>query len=254
VRGSLLLLLALLPAAWAQESRSFGPAVAESSYIIEAPPDVVRALATVLWSDVPFSEAEPDETNRWAAQVVPHERGTVIRLKRYVEFREAIGDPFLPMRALLRVVQSAPLSAATRRLQVKGALSCTARFAQALQVTTNPPELIPNMKDGLEAMYEHLAYPEAAQVQGIEGRVFVTFVIDERGFPNCPIVARGVHPLLDQAAVDAVSTLRFRPGRAGGGTPEVKFSLPIDFCLEGVQSSSEAYNPANCSSARSQRN
>ena len=179
MRAAALLALLLLPAAaWTQEVAPLGPAVAESSYIIEAPPDVVRALATVLWSDVPFTEAEPDETNRWTAQVVAHERGALARLKRYVELREAMGDPFKPMAVLLRVAQSAPLSAATRRLQAKGAPSCTARFAQALRIESSPPELIPNMSDGLEAMYERLVYPEAAQAQGIEGRVFVMFVLE----------------------------------------------------------------------------
>lgn len=232
MRRALLLVLALLPvAAWAQETGSSRPAVAESSYLIGAPPNVVRALATVLWPGVPFTETEPDETNRWAAQVVAHERGALVRLQRYVELREAMGDPFEPMAVLLRVVRSAPLSAATRRIQAKGASSCTARFAQALHIESSPPELIPNVSDGAEAMYERLAYPEAAQAQGIEGRVFVTFVLDERGVPNCPIVARGVHPLLDQAAVDAVSTLRFRPGRARGPSLEVKFSFPVTFRL-----------------------
>jgi protein TonB len=85
---------------------------------------------------------------------------------------------------------------------------------------------------GMEALQEKVEYPEFAQKAGIEGRVFVQFVVNENGNVTSPEVTRGVHKLLDQAAVDAVQKLNCEPGQQRGRTVKVQMSLPVVFKLQ----------------------
>jgi len=84
---------------------------------------------------------------------------------------------------------------------------------------------------GLSALQEAVVYPETARRQGIEGRVFVQFIVDENGAVGTPTVARGAHPLLDQAALEAVGRLSCTPGRQSGIPVKVKMALPVIFRL-----------------------
>lgn len=74
-------------------------------------------------------------------------------------------------------------------------------------------------------------YPEFARRAGIEGRVIVQFVVDERGNVTDPVVVRSPNELLSEAALAEVQTLRFTPGQSGGRPVKVRFSLPVTFRL-----------------------
>jgi TonB family protein len=92
-------------------------------------------------------------------------------------------------------------------------------------------EQMPVLEGGLEGLAARLAYPEEARSAGIEGRVFVQFVVDEHGVPNDVAVARGIGGGCDEAAVEAVRESRFVPGMQGGHPVAVRMSLPVTFRL-----------------------
>jgi protein TonB len=94
-------------------------------------------------------------------------------------------------------------------------------------VVEDRPELI----GGMAALQKAVEYPEFAKKAGIEGRVFVQFVVDEQGNVQNPQVTRGVHKLLDQAAVEAVKEMKFKPGKQRGKAVKVQMSLPVTFRL-----------------------
>ena len=94
-------------------------------------------------------------------------------------------------------------------------------------VVEDRPELI----GGMAALQKAVEYPEFAKKAGIEGRVFVQFIVDEQGNVQNPQVTRGVHKLLDQAAVEAVKEMKFKPGRQRGKPVKVQMSLPVTFRL-----------------------
>lgn len=94
-------------------------------------------------------------------------------------------------------------------------------------VVEDRPELI----GGMAALQNAVEYPEFAKKAGIEGRVFVQFVVDEQGNVQNPQVTRGVHKLLDQAAVEAVKEMKFKPGKQRGKAVKVQMSLPVTFRL-----------------------
>lgn len=85
---------------------------------------------------------------------------------------------------------------------------------------------------GVEALQDEVSYPEFAKKAGIEGRVFVQFVVDENGDVTDPKVTRGVHKLLNEEALRAVQSLQCQPGQQRGNAVKVQMSLPVTFRLQ----------------------
>lgn len=100
---------------------------------------------------------------------------------------------------------------------------------EIFEVVENPPELI----GGLAGLQARLKYPEMAIMAGIEGRVYVQFVVDERGNVVDPVVARSPSDILSDAALKAVLASTFRPGSQRGRPVRVRYSVPVNFELVG---------------------
>ena len=82
-------------------------------------------------------------------------------------------------------------------------------------------------------VYQYLKYPKYAVENGIQGRVYVDFVIDEDGNVKDVKVSRSVHTALDEEAVRVVSASpKWRPGRHRGKKVKVALTIPVDFRLE----------------------
>ena len=87
---------------------------------------------------------------------------------------------------------------------------------------------------GLEGIQRRVIYPEIAQRAGIEGRVFLTFVIGTDGVPRDVEVARSLCTECDAAAVRAIEETRFEPGRVRGQAVNVRYAIPVVFRLSGM--------------------
>jgi len=85
---------------------------------------------------------------------------------------------------------------------------------------------------GVQALQEEVEYPDFARKAGIEGRVFVQFVVNEEGNVVQPKVTRGVHKLLNEEALRAVQELDCEPGMQRGNPVKVRMSLPVTFRLQ----------------------
>ena len=85
---------------------------------------------------------------------------------------------------------------------------------------------------GVSALQDEVEYPSFAKKAGIEGRVFVQFVVNKEGKVTNPKVTRGVHKLLNEEAVRAVKTLQCEPGKQRGKPVKVQMSLPVTFKLQ----------------------
>ncbi len=81
-------------------------------------------------------------------------------------------------------------------------------------------------------VYQYLKYPRYAQENGIQGRVLVDFMIDEKGEVRDVKIARGVHESLDEEALRVVSASpKWRPGRHRGKKCKVALTIAVDFKL-----------------------
>jgi len=86
-------------------------------------------------------------------------------------------------------------------------------------------------KSSVDNIYKRIKYPKIARKAGIEGRVIVTFVVDEQGNVTNPVVLHRGGAGLDEAALDAIQQVKFFPGRHRGKVVKVQMSQPIVFKL-----------------------
>jgi TonB family protein len=90
---------------------------------------------------------------------------------------------------------------------------------------------MPELIGGPGAIAGDVTYPPIAQVAGAEGRVVVTFVVNESGSVEEAEVTATVHPALDREALAAVQRARFVPAHRAGRPLRVRMALPVTFEL-----------------------
>jgi len=98
-------------------------------------------------------------------------------------------------------------------------------------------EEMPEFPGGELALRTYIAkaivYPTVAQENGIQGKVFVTFVVNKDGSVSNAKIARGVDASLDTEALRVVSTLpKWKPGKQRGVPVRVSYTVPISFKLQ----------------------
>jgi len=82
-------------------------------------------------------------------------------------------------------------------------------------------------------VYQYVKYPKYAVENGIQGRVTVDFIIDEKGNVTDVKVSRGVHASLDDEAVRVVSASpKWRPGRHRGKKVKTALTVAVEFRLQ----------------------
>lgn len=84
-----------------------------------------------------------------------------------------------------------------------------------------------------EWVQKRVRYPEIASENGIQGRVYVTFVVETSGLVSSVSITRSVDALLDDAAKEAVAASpKWEPGMQRGRPVRVRYSIPIIFQIE----------------------
>ncbi len=101
----------------------------------------------------------------------------------------------------------------------------------------------PIPEGGMGKYYEYIAsnlqYPVSAKAQGIEGRVFVQFIVDENGELTDVQAVKGIGAGCDQEAVRVVKESKaWIAGRQKGVDVKVRMILPISFKLNPKPESS----------------
>ncbi len=94
----------------------------------------------------------------------------------------------------------------------------------------------PEFPGGHEALYKYLSdnirYPTMAREAGIQGTVFVTFVVERDGSISNVDVVRGIGGGCDAEAIRVVKNMpRWQPGKQRGQPVRVQFNLPVRFML-----------------------
>ena len=95
----------------------------------------------------------------------------------------------------------------------------------------------PEFPGGMEKMYEFMQrtqkYPDMEYEAGIQGKVFVQFVVDKDGSIEEVKVLRAVSDGLDKEALRLVKSMpKWSPGKMGGKPVKCRFNLPVVFKLK----------------------
>lgn len=97
-------------------------------------------------------------------------------------------------------------------------------------------EEMPSPVGGMEAFYGFLSkkmkYPKQARRMGMEGKVYVQFVIDEEGKMTDLVVAKGIGAGCDEEALRVMKLApQWNPGKQRGRPVKVRMIVPIYFRL-----------------------
>jgi len=98
-------------------------------------------------------------------------------------------------------------------------------------------EDMPEFPGGKAALLKYLSksvnYPVICQENGIQGRVTVAFVINEKGEVTDVQAYRGTDPNLEREALRVVKTMpKWKPGKQRGRAVKVSYSVPVNFRLQ----------------------
>jgi len=92
-------------------------------------------------------------------------------------------------------------------------------------------EQMPELIGGMAALQKEVVYPERAIRANIQGRVYVQFIVNEKGEVENPRVIRGIGGGCDEEAIRVVKLAKFTPGMQRGRPVRVQYNLPVIFMI-----------------------
>ena len=98
-------------------------------------------------------------------------------------------------------------------------------------------EEMPDFPGGTQKLADYLAknikYPQMARESGIQGRVFINFVVEPDGSISNVNVMRSLGGGCDEEAVRVVKSMpKWKPGKQRGKPVRVSYILPVNFKLQ----------------------
>ena len=98
-------------------------------------------------------------------------------------------------------------------------------------------EEMPSYPGGEQKLMEYVAknikYPQIARETGIQGRVFVGFVVEPDGSVSNVKILRGIGGGCDEEAVRVIKSLpKWKPGKQRGKAVRVSYQIPVLFKLQ----------------------
>ena len=112
-----------------------------------------------------------------------------------------------------------------------GAIAENAKSSDAVYPVVDEPAEYPG---GLEALVQflqsHLKYPMVAREQGIEGTVFVVFLVEKDGTITSVEPIKSLSPETDAEAVRVIESFpKWKPGKKDGNIVRSSFIIPIKY-------------------------
>jgi TonB family protein len=83
-------------------------------------------------------------------------------------------------------------------------------------------------------LMRNIQYPKLAKEKGIQGSVYVSFIVLSDGNITDAKILRGIGGGCDEEALRVVKNMaKWKPGRQNGKTVDVLYNMQINFCLDG---------------------
>lgn len=112
------------------------------------------------------------------------------------------------------------------------------------EIVEQMPEFPGGMKALMEYLKKEIRYPKKYLKEGIEGRVFIHFIVTSTGkIKRVSVIKSSGNKKLDKEAVRVVKKMpRWIPGKHGRKNVSVKFTLPVTFRLDNSNAIKEKAN------------
>ena len=104
---------------------------------------------------------------------------------------------------------------------------------QVFQVVEVDPEFPGGMEALIKYLSENIKYPEQAKKDKIQGKVYISFVVEKDGSVADAKVLRGIGGGCDEEALRVVNAMpKWTPGKQRNTPVRVQFNLPVVFKLQ----------------------
>ena len=105
--------------------------------------------------------------------------------------------------------------------------------AEIFQIVEEMPAFPGGEAKLMEYVAKNIKYPQIARETGIQGRVFVGFVVEPDGSVSNVKVLRGIGGGCDEEAMRVVKSMpKWKPGKQRGKAVRVSYMLPVNFKLQ----------------------
>ena len=105
--------------------------------------------------------------------------------------------------------------------------------AEIFTIVEEMPEFPGGMTKLAEYLAKNIKYPQMARESGIQGRVFVQFVVEPDGSVSNVNVMRSLGGGCDEEAMRVVKSMpKWKPGKQRGKPVRVSYILPVNFKLQ----------------------
>lgn len=97
-------------------------------------------------------------------------------------------------------------------------------------------EVFPEFEGGMKAwakfIQRNLRYPAAAQDQGLQGKVFISFVVEKDGSVSNVTLIKGIGGGCDEEAMRVIKkSPKWKPGRQNNQSVRVRYQMPLSFAI-----------------------
>lgn len=104
---------------------------------------------------------------------------------------------------------------------------------EVFKVVEETPQFPGGKKARKEYLQENINYPKMARESGIDGTVYISFIVEPDGRLTNVEVIRGIGSGCDKETVRVVKNMpSWEPGKQKGKAVRVKFNMPVYFKLD----------------------
>jgi TonB family protein len=101
------------------------------------------------------------------------------------------------------------------------------------KVVKKMPEYPGGQAEMSKFLSQNIVYPQECKEKGIQGNVYISFIVEKSGEVSSAKVIRGANKLLDEEGLRVVKLMqRWTPGEEEGKPVRVEFTIPIRFKLD----------------------
>ncbi|MCX6322020.1 MAG: energy transducer TonB [Bacteroidia bacterium] len=162
------------------------------------------------------------------------------RIQEVVKYTPpVVVDTVLPLETTLATTDEALAQPTSDQIEVKGTGNGEDLLSGQEGIATDEPffvvEVMPSFKGGdidkfREWVLKRTNYPQIAIDKKIQGRVFLTFIVETDGAVSNVTIIKGVDPILDDEAVKTIqASPKWSPGLQRGQPVRVRYQMSLSF-------------------------
>lgn len=157
-----------------------------------------------------------------------------VKMKTTFNFRKiALGKIIVGLVMAVCLFSLSAMGAKVSAKSEAGNMKSEKVHGKVYQQVEQMPEFPGGQTELINYLMKSVKYPRESMEKGIQGKVFVCFVISKKGSVLNTKIERGVDPLLDAEALRVVNSMpEWIPGKEKGKKVAVQFTLPISFRLQ----------------------